>query len=152
MKTKRKGADQPFTTKEFHMDWEKDLPHMLDAVFAGNHARKPSGWVAMDVNDKGRDCVEALFSSALFIAWRAPNNGGFPANWHGFEIHVPRVVDAIQTKLPLWVLPGVDLHEANPDALAFLLAVGTVHQGARAAAIFRNGRLEIVQSGDRALN
>jgi hypothetical protein len=141
--------DLPYTTKKFRMDMEKDLPHMLDAIFVGNHDHEPNGWVIMDVNAKGRDCVNALFPGAQ-IAWREPSDA-IPADWHGFEIHVPGVVEAIQTKLPLWILPGADLHEANPDALAFLIAIGVIHQGARAA-IFRNGRLEIFQSGDRGLN
>ena len=120
---------------------------MLDAIFTGSHDDRPNGWVVMDVNDKGRDCVNALFPGAR-IAWNIPSPGA-PTFWHGFEIHVPGVVDAVETKLPLEILQGADLHEANPDALAFLLAIGVVNQGGRAA-IFHDGGLKIFQRHDHA--
>jgi hypothetical protein len=46
---------------------------------------------------------------------------------------VPDVVAEIETALPLDITRGDDLDEANPDALALLLAVGVVRQGGRAA-------------------
>ena len=132
--------------KTFRTDLKRHLPHMLDAVFAGNHDHYPNGWVIMEANDKGRACVEALFPGA-HIAWGAPGNI-VPADWHGFEIHVPDVVAALpETKLPLEVTGGADLYEANPDALALLLAFGVVRQGGRAG-LFRDGCLDIIQCHD----
>jgi hypothetical protein len=82
----------------------------------------------MDANSKGRECVDALFPDA-HIAWREPSEG-LPADWRGFEINVPGVVDALpETKLPLEITGGMNLHEVDPDALAYLLAVGVVRQG-----------------------
>jgi hypothetical protein len=132
-------------TKKFRMNVRTELPEMLDALFEGNHNYQPNGWVIMDVNDKGRDYVNALFPGAR-IAWRAPSDG-LPADWHGFEINVPGVVNTMETKLPLEIAEGVDLHEANPDVSAFLLAIGVVRQGGRAA-IYRNGSLEIFRLDD----
>jgi hypothetical protein len=148
--------------KHFKIDLKNDLPHMLDAVFTGSHGHQPSGWVLMDVNDEGRAHVEALFLPAR-IRWRDPCLVGFvPSNWHGFEIHVPGVVAWLterrgaaqafpETKLPLEIARGLDLNVVNPDALAFLLAVGVVRQGGRAA-VFRNDRLEIVRLDGHAWN
>ena len=62
---------------------------MVDAIFAGNH--DDPGWVEMDANDKGPACVDALFPE-VHIAWRGPGNGA-PADWHGFIINIPDVVD-----------------------------------------------------------
>jgi hypothetical protein len=137
--------------RRFKMNVQTELPHMVDAVFVGNYDHEPNGWVIMSVNDKGRDCVDALFPGA-HIAWTAAGDD-LPADWHGFEIHVPDVVDTMgdQTKLPLEITEGADLHEANPDALALLLAIGVTHQGARAG-VWRDGLLNIFQPGDRALN
>ena len=58
------------------------------------------------------------------------------------------MVDVIDTKLPLEMTEGADLHTANPDALALLLAIGVIDQGGRAA-VLRNGRLDIFQRHDR---
>jgi hypothetical protein len=49
-----------------------DLPNMVDAIFAGNH--DDPGWVEMNVNDKGRACVDALFPGG-HIAWSEPGVG-----------------------------------------------------------------------------
>ena len=136
--------------KRFNMDLKKDLPNMLDALFAGNHDHFPNGWVIMEVNDTGRACVEALFPKA-HIAWSAPGDI-VPADWHGFEVNVPDVVAALpETKLPLEITHGADLYEANPDALALLLAFGVVRQGGRAG-VFRDGGLDIIQRHDHAWN
>ena len=65
-----------------------DIPHLVDAVFEGDH--EMPGWIIMAVDRKGCECVEALFPQA-HIAWR--NAGpGFPADWLGFKINVPDVV------------------------------------------------------------
>jgi hypothetical protein len=135
----------------FTIDVQKDLPHMIDAVFIGSP--KPGGWVIMEVNDKGRACVEALFPGGHF-AWGAPGNV-MPADWHGFEINVPGVVAGLpETKLPLEITRGADLDKANSDALAYLLAVGVKNQGGRAAMVRkdRKGRsyLDIIQRHDHA--
>jgi hypothetical protein len=95
-----------------------DLPNMVDAIFAGDH--DDPGWVEMNANDKGRACVNALFPDAR-IAWRESGNGA-PADWHGFIINIPDVVAEMETALPLDIARGADLDEANPDALALLLA------------------------------
>jgi hypothetical protein len=103
-----------------------DLPNMVDAIFAGNH--DDPGWVEMNVNDKGRACVDALFPGG-HIAWSEPGVG-LPADWRGFDINVPDVVAEIETALPMDITGGADLDEAKPDALALLLAVGVVRQAA----------------------
>ncbi|MGP0086133.1 MAG: hypothetical protein ACLP0B_21305 [Steroidobacteraceae bacterium] len=134
--------------KRFNMNLKKDLPNMLDAVFMGNHDHHPNGWVIMEVNEKGRACVEALFPQA-HIAWGTPSDI-VPADWHGFEINVPGVVAALpETKLPPEITNGAKLDEANPNSLAFLLAFGVMRQGGRAA-IYRDGYLEILQRHDHA--
>ena len=115
-----------------------DLPNMVDAIFAGNH--DDPGWVEMNVNDKGRACVDALFPGG-HIAWSEPGVG-LPADWRGFDINVPDVVAEIETALPMDITGGADLDEAKPDALALLLAVGVVRQGGRAAYL-HEGHIEI---------
>jgi hypothetical protein len=49
----------------------------------------------------------------------------------------------METALALAIARGADLDEANPDALALLLAIGVMRQGGRAA-YFRGGQIEIV--------
>jgi hypothetical protein len=116
-----------------------DLPQVTDAVFIGNHDRP--GWVCMAVNDKGRECVDALFPHAK-IAWRDAGDI-VPADWHGFDINLPDVVAAMETKLPLDITSAADLDKCTPDALAFLLAIGVKRQGGRGAFYRSNGLLEI---------
>lgn len=110
-----------------------DLPQLIDALFIGDPDRP--GWVIMEVNTKGRDYVDALFPNAR-IAWR--DSDLVPADWHGFSMNVPDVVRATETKLPLEITRGANLDEANPDALAFLLAAGVNHQGGRSAVYYSN--------------
>ena len=124
-------------SRRFDID-VSDLPNMVDALFVGNH-EKP-GWVSIAVNAKGRGCVDALFPQA-HIAWRDAGDL-VPPDWHGFDINLPDVISATQTKLPLEITGGADLDAANPDALAFLLAAGVNRQGGRNA-ILRDGWLEI---------
>jgi hypothetical protein len=124
-------------TKTFNIKMA-DLPNMVDAIFVGNH--DDPGWVEMEVNDAGRACVDALFPGG-HIAWGKPCVG-LPADWHGFSINIPDVVAAIETKLPLDITRGDDLAEANPDALALLLAIGVTRQGGRAAYL-HEGQIEI---------
>jgi hypothetical protein len=95
----------------------------------------------MNANDKGRACVDALFPEA-HVAWREPGDGA-PADWHGFIINIPDVVGEMETARALAITRGADLDEANPDALALLLAIGVMRQGGRAA-YFRAGQIEIV--------
>ena len=45
------------------------------------------------------------------------------ADWHGFVINIPDVVAEMETALALAITRGADLGEANPDALALLLAL-----------------------------
>jgi hypothetical protein len=132
--------------KHITIDVQKELPHMIDALFVGNPDKL--GWVQMEVNDKGRACVEALFPEG-HIAWGKPGNV-VPADWHGFEINVPGVVANTETKLPLEITRGADLNKATPDALAFLLAIGVKDQGGRAAVVRDDGHLEIFQRHDHA--
>ena len=94
----------------------------------------------MNVNDKGRACVDALFPGS-HIAWSEPGVG-LPADWRSFDINVPDVVAEIETALPMDITGGADLDEAKPDALALLLAVGVVRQGGRAAYL-HEGHIEI---------
>jgi hypothetical protein len=124
-------------TKSFKMAIA-DLPNMVDAIFAGNH--DDPGWVEMNVNDRGRACVDALFPRG-HIAWRKPGVG-LPADWRGFNINVPDVVAEMETALPLDITRGHDLDEANPDALVLLLALGVTRQGGRAAYL-HEGHIEI---------
>jgi hypothetical protein len=129
--------------KHFNMNLKKGLlPHMIDALFIGNHDRYPNGWVTVAANDKGCACIDALFPEAR-LAWGAPGDIG-PADWRGFEINIPGVVAVMETKLPLEITRGADLDTVNPDALAALLAIGVMRQGGRVA-IYRNGHLAIVQ-------
>ena len=119
---------------------------LLAALFVGNPDKLC--WVQMEVNDKGRACVEALFPEG-HIAWGKPGNV-VPADWHGFEINVPGVVANTVTKLPLEIARGADLNKATPDALALLLAIGVQDQGGRAAIVRDDGHLEIFQRHDHA--
>ena len=75
------------------------------------------------------------------IAWREPGSR-LPADWHGFNINIPDVVAEMETALALAITRGADLDEANPDALALLLAMGVMRQGGRAAYL-REGQIEI---------
>jgi phage tail protein X len=66
-------------------------------VFIGNPDRP--GWITMQVNEKGRKCVEALFPQAN-IAWRDAGDI-MPADWYGFQINLPDVLATMETGLPL---------------------------------------------------
>ena len=115
-----------------------DILNMADVVFAG--VPDDPGWVTMEANLKGRECVDALFPHA-HIAWREPEPG-MPPDWRGFSIHLPDVVASTETKLPLEITGGKNLYEVAPDALAFLLAIGVNRQGGRSA-IWRGEKMEI---------
>jgi hypothetical protein len=107
-----------------------DIPNMVDAVFAG--VQDDPGWVEMYATAKGRACIDALFPKA-HIEWKNDCSPFLPRDWRAFSIHLPSVIDATETLLPLEITGGDDLHEATPDALAFLLAFGVSRQGARSA-------------------
>jgi hypothetical protein len=145
---RRAAKREAKSVKTFTMNVQKDLPDMVDAVFIGNRNHQPNGWVIVEVNSKGRACIDALFPNAL-IGWRAPGDI-VPADWRGCEIHVPSVVAGLrETKLPLEITGGADLATADPDQLAVLLAIRVKRQGGRAA-VFRDGHLEIIQRHDHA--
>ena len=99
----------------------------------------------MNVSPKGRECVDALFPQAQ-IAWRESDFPTDPSgdwgDWRGFEINLPDVVAQTETKLPLEITGGADLDEAQPDALALLLAIAVKRQGGRSA-YFARGCMEI---------
>ena len=95
----------------------------------------------MATNAKGREHVAALFPQA-HIEWG--DQPGFPDDWRGFEINLPGVVSAIETKLPLDdIIPlGGDIDDCDQDELAVLLAFGVARDGGRAATInYTKGRL-----------
>ena len=121
----------------------RDLPNLVDALFVGNP--DVPGWVSMNVSPKGRECVDALFPQAQ-IAWRKSDFPTDPSgdwgDWRGFEINLPDVVAQTETKLPLEITGGADLDEAQPDALALLLAIAVKRQGGRSA-YFARGCMEI---------
>lgn len=121
-----------------------ELPNLVDALFEGNHAAP--GWVFMNANVKGRECINALFPKA-HIAWRE-SDYSWAADWQGFELNLPGIIAATETKLPLEITRGADLDEARPAALAFLLACGVIRQGGRSA-VFEQGSLRIY---DRSSN
>jgi hypothetical protein len=132
---------KPLSYREITCDITRtDFVNMADALFEGNHDDEQHGWVAMAANQKGRECIEALFPDAC-IAWRDPGEG-LPNDWRGFDLNLPDVIAATTTKLPLEITRGADLNAANPDALAFLLATGVNRQGGRSA-VWREGRMEI---------
>jgi hypothetical protein len=116
-----------------------DLPQVADAFFIGDPNRP--GWICMAVNDKGRECVDALFPQAK-IAWRDAGDI-VPTDWHGFDINLPDVVATMETKLPLDITDGANLDSCTPDALAFLLAIGVKRQGGRGAIYSSKRGLEI---------
>ena len=107
-----------------------DFVNMVNAVFAG--VQDDPGWVEMYADAKGRECVNALFPKA-HLAWKDDCGDALPREWRAFSIHLPDVVAATETRLPLEITRGANLDEATPDALAFLLAMGVERQGGRCA-------------------
>ena len=91
-----------------------DFVNMADALFEGNHDAGQHGWVTMAANQKGRECIEALFPDAC-IAWRDPGEW-LPHDWLGFDLNLLDVVAATTTKLPLEITRGADLDGANPNS------------------------------------
>jgi hypothetical protein len=123
-----------------------DLPNLADALFGGD--RDVPGWVIMAANAKGRECINALLPH-VHIAWREAGPG-LPEDWRGFTINLAEVASTTQTNLPLEITDGMNLLEATPESLAFLLAVGVKRQGVRSAH-FANGKLEILAPHTRQL-
>jgi hypothetical protein len=112
-----------------------DLPNMVDAVFDGDHKR--FGWVHMFANAKGCDHVDGLFPQT-HIEWRELPPG-LPDDWRGMRVHLPEVVSATKTNLPLEVIPaGRAIDDSTPDQLALLLAFGVRRDGGRAAILRQN--------------
>jgi hypothetical protein len=113
-----------------------DLPHLVDAILQGSN--EVQGEVFMDANTKGRECINALFPQAR-IKWRESDlvknseDYTWPSDWMGFTINLPDVIAATETKLPLEITRGANLDEAQPAALALLLAMGVKRQGGRVA-------------------
>jgi hypothetical protein len=133
---RRRAAATARKSKSFKLD-AADLPHNADALFRG----EPSGWVSMAANPKGRHCIEKVFPKA-YIEWRDPGDGS-PSDWQGFSLHVPEVA-ALPAPNNLPPITGdVPLDEAQPDALAFLMAIAAKDQGARAALVKSDGSIEI---------
>jgi hypothetical protein len=112
-----------------------DLPQMIDAFFHG----EPEGWVVIAANAHGRTCVERVFPAA-YIQWRE-HGGDFPTDWQGFSPNLPDIASATQHHLP--PINDVPLDEATPDQLAYLLAIATKNQGARAGLLTTEGELHI---------
>jgi hypothetical protein len=117
------------------------IPNMTDAIFYGSEQPGRLGWVEMYVNNKGRDAVNALFPKA-YIDWK-PTSGlratWLPPDWFTFEINIPDVVAATETKLPLEITErplralkyGMLDDVKTASAFAMLLALGVKRQGAR---------------------
>ena len=98
----------------------------------------------MAANAKGRRCIEQVFPSA-FIKWREPGDGSFPLppDWQGFSLNVPDVAALpVPNNLPP-ITGGVPLDEAQPDALAVLMAIAAKDQGARAGMLKSDGSMNI---------
>jgi hypothetical protein len=133
---RRRAAAVARKTKSFKLN-VADLPHNADALFRG----EPGGWVWMAANPRGRHCIEQVFPKA-YIEWRDPGDG-FPSDWQGFSLHVPKVA-ALPAPNNLPPITGdVPLDEAQPDQLAFLMAIAAKNQGARAALVKSDGSIEI---------
>jgi hypothetical protein len=118
-----------------------DIVNLVDAIFDGDHAMP--GWVIMQANAKGRECIDALFSQRQ-IAWRAAEPA-LPQDWRGIKINVPDVVANTETKLPFGITKGTNLDESSPEALSLLLAIGVTRQGGNAACMI-NGHMEIFKA------
>ena len=56
---------------------------------------------------------------------------------------MPDVVAATEHKLPMEITGGMDLNDAKPEALAFLLACGVNLQGGRSRRLDPDGTFEI---------
>ena len=117
-----------------------DIVNLVDAIFDGDHAMP--GWVIMQANAKGRECINALFPQRQ-IAWR-PAEPALPQDWRGIKINVPDVVENTVTKLPFEITKGTQLDESSPEALSLLLAMGVTRQGGNAACMI-NGQMEILK-------
>jgi hypothetical protein len=132
---RRRAAATGHKSKSFKLNLA-DLPHHADALFRG----EPGGWVWMAADPRGH-CIEQVFPTA-YIEWRDPGDG-FPSDWQGFSLHVPQVAALpMPNKLPP-ITGGVPLDEAQPDQLAFLMAIAAKNQGARAALVKSDGSVEI---------
>jgi hypothetical protein len=58
-----------------------DIVNLVDAIFDGDHAMP--GWVIMQANAKGRECINALFPQRQ-IAWRTAEPA-LPQDWRGLK-------------------------------------------------------------------
>lgn len=133
---RRRMAATARNSKSFKLN-VADLPQNVDAMFQG----EPDGWVLIAANARGRHCVEQIFPAA-YIAWRDPGSG-FPSDWQGFSLNVPDVARLpAPNNLPP-ITGDVPLDEAQPDALAFLMAIAAKDQSARAALVKSDGSIEI---------
>ena len=133
---RRRAAATAHTSKSVNLT-VADLYHNADALFRG----EPGGWVSMAANPRGRHCIEQVFPKT-YIEWRDPGDG-FPSDWQGFSLHVPQVAALpMPNKLPP-ITGGVPLDEAQPDQLAFLMAIAAKNQGARSALVKSDGSIEI---------
>jgi len=128
------GPVRDATVKTFTMKLG-DLPSMVDAVFDGDHKRL--GWVHMFANAKGCDHIDGLLPQVQ-IEWHEVGPG-FPANWRGVKVNLPKVVRSTKTNLPLEIIPaGRTIDDGSPDQLALLLAFGVRREGGRAAILRQN--------------
>jgi hypothetical protein len=133
---RRRAAATGHKSKSFKLNLA-DLPDNADALFRG----EPGGWVSMAANPRGRHCIEQVFPKT-YIEWRDPGDG-FSSDWQGFSLHVPNVA-ALPAPNNLPPITGdVPLDEAQPDQLAFLMAIAAKDQGARAALVKSDGTIEI---------
>jgi hypothetical protein len=115
-----------------------EVVNMVNAVFRGDEDNP--GWVSAFADAKGRECIEALFPNVP-IPWADHHTDVLPPDWRILSINVPAAATT-ETRLPLEITDGVNLDEAAPDALAFLLAYGVCRQGGRCA-LFRGDKIDI---------
>ena len=113
-------------SRDVRMTW-KDVPQVCDALCIV----EPRGGGAVTVLAKA---FGQTSSEKVFPNWRIPwerNPSSFPHDWLHAVFHVPELARGVNELPP--ITGGAQLEEAAPHALAFLLAMGAYHQGARVA-------------------
>ena len=110
---------------------------MCDVLVIADPTADVPGWVGVLASDKGKASVNALFPS-LAIQWGISVEH---PGWSQAGINIPKAVASMPDhKLPMQITDGKPLDEAQPDALAFLLAWGAKEQGATVAHHTKFGR------------
>jgi hypothetical protein len=125
-------------TKSFDAS-AQEIGEMCEALFEGKH----HGFVAVSASDRGRRAVEAVFPGA-HIEWRFHADNAL--GWGEFSLNVIDCTVLPGHRLPLEITHGASLHDATPDALAYLLAMGVRRQGVCVALIDADGHASIFKS------